>query len=304
MTRHAFTSFTLAVILGGAALAAAGCSGPGVAVAPSLTMDADGSYGILAAPRPSFSLIPATRKPEPGKAFSRPDTPRQPPRRTSPTGVGGSFSDEFNSVDGARWSPSDGWSNGIPFWCGWKSSQGTVHSGKLLLAIAPVASSGHPYSAGEWQTKQRHGYGRIEGRFQAAKGSGVVTSLFTYTGPAEGTPHDEIDMEILGRDTTRLQLNYYRNGVGGHETVVDLGFDAASALHSYAFEWSEKSIRWYVDGKLVHTETGTRGPLPVTPGRIIANVWPARGVNSWAGAFTYPGRALRAEYDRISYQAR
>ena len=62
-----------------------------------------------------------------------------------------------------------------------------------------------------------------------------MTSLFTYTGPAEGTQHDEIDIEFLGNDTTKMQVNYYVNGVGGHEAIINLGFDAAASAHEYAF---------------------------------------------------------------------
>ena len=33
---------------------------------------------------------------------------------------------------------------------------------------------------------------------KAIKNDGVVSSLFTYTGPSEDNPWDEIDVEILG----------------------------------------------------------------------------------------------------------
>ena len=47
-----------------------------------------------------------------------------------------------------------------------------------------------------------------------------------YTGPSDDDPWDEIDFEFLGYDTTKVQLNYYTDGVGGHEYMLDLGFDA------------------------------------------------------------------------------
>jgi endoglucanase len=128
----------------------------------------------------------------------------------------------------------------------------------------------------------------------------MAGSLFTYTGPSEGDPWDEIDIEFLGKDTTKMQTNYFTNGVGGHETLIDLGFDGAAGFHDYAFEWTEAAIRWYVDGNLVHTETGSRGPLPTHPGKIMVNLWPGTGVDGWLGPFSYSS-PLTAQYDALRY---
>lgn len=49
------------------------------------------------------------------------------------------------------------------------------------------------------------------------KADGVDTGFFMYTGPSDNDPWDEIDFEFLGYDTTKVQLNYYTDGVGGHE---------------------------------------------------------------------------------------
>lgn len=84
--------------------------------------------------------------------------------------------------------------------------------------------------------------------------------------------------------------------------MIELGFDATADYHDYAFEWRPDSIRWFVDGRMVHEETGARGPLLRTPGRILANVWAAVGADSWVGPFSYPGRPLEARVDRVSYR--
>jgi beta-glucanase (GH16 family) len=97
-------------------------------------------------------------------------------------------------------------------------------------------------------------------------------------------------MEVLGKDTTKIQLNYFTNGVGGHETTKDLGFDASMDYHLYAFEWEPNAIRWYVDDMVdpFHTETGMRGPLPTRPGKIMMNMWKGdQSVLGWLGPFTY-----------------
>jgi hypothetical protein len=106
----------------------------------------------------------------------------------------------------------------------------------------------------------------------------------------------------LEKDSTKLQTNYYTNGVGGHEAMIDLGFDASQDYHTYAIEWTPAFVKWFVDAQLVHTETGTRGPLPTTPGRIMFNLWTCTDTESgWCGKFVYPGEPIYAYFDRTCY---
>ena len=110
---------------------------------------------------------------------------------------------------------------------------------------------------------------------------------------------DEIDIEFLGKDTTKVQFNYYTDGKGNHEKMYDLGFDASEDFHTYGFEWSEGSIKWYVDGKEVHSAAEN---IPKTPGRLMMNVWNGRGVDAWLKP--YDGTApLTAEYQWARFTA-
>src|SRR3546814_6849105 len=77
--------------------------------------------------------------------------------------------------------------------------------------------------------------------------------------------------------------------------MIDLGFDASEDFHTYAFEWRPDSIRWIVDGRQVHEETGQRGPLPSTPGKIFLHAWAGKNLDGWLGRVSYPGRPLVAE---------
>ncbi len=137
---------------------------------------------------------------------------------------------------------------------------------------------------------------------KAVAQDGVVSSFFIYTGPSEGNPWDEIDIEITGNNPTKLQTNYYTAGVGGHEWTIDLGFDASADFHTYSIGWWPDSIIWYVDGHPVYTEDGSRGTLPSTPGRIMMNFWPGTDtVNAWLGEFVYTN-PLQAQYDWVSFE--
>jgi beta-glucanase (GH16 family) len=232
------------------------------------------------------------------------DTTADPVPSSQPTKPGG-FVDYFDGESSALFQKADGWTNGYPFYNGWRADHITFSNGILQLTLdksdCPVNCSGQPYVSGEYRTRHFYGYGRVEARIKPARQSGVMGgSLFTYTGAADGYPHDEIDIEFVGEKTTHMQTNYFTNGIGGHETMVDLGFDAAADYHRYAFDWSPEAIRWYVDERLVHTETGLRGPLPTHPGKIMMNLWPGTGIDSWLGPFSYSG-AVSASYDWIRY---
>lgn len=129
---------------------------------------------------------------------------------------------------------------------------------------------------------------------------GVVSSFFTFTNESYGNPWDEIDIEFLGYDMTRVQFNYYSNGEGKHEKWYKLGFDASKDFHEYGFQWTADSITWYVDNESVHPATES---IPTTPGRIMINAWIASpSASGWAGLFDnkFPGPS--AEYKWIDYK--
>ena len=220
--------------------------------------------------------------------------------------AGGGFVDNLDGFNSARWAKADGYSNGSMFNAGWRADH-VWHSGGVMglnlnTTPCPNGCSGKPYASGEYRTTDVYSYGRYEVRMKAAAGgAGTVSSFFTYTGPSDGQPWDEIDVEILGKNTWQMQTNYFTNGVGGHESVINLGFDAAAGYHNYAFEWwNGGTINWFVDGRLVKQENGSRGRLPTHAGRIMMNLWPGTGVDSWLGQFRYSGQRT-ATYDWVKY---
>ncbi|MDQ7002214.1 MAG: family 16 glycosylhydrolase, partial [Ghiorsea sp.] len=157
------------------------------------------------------------------------------------------------------------------------------------------------YAAGEYSSQTLVPFGSLTFTAQPAKANGVVTGLFLYTGVSDGQPHDEIDIEFLGNNTTQVQLNYYVNGVGGHEVVLPLGFDASLAMHRYTIAWRDTGIDWYVDDVLLHSVTNTGQALPSHNMRIFSNIWATVGVDTWAGAFVYANAPIYAYVNRIDY---
>lgn len=210
------------------------------------------------------------------------------------------YSTDFDSYDEATMAKADWW-NGNPFGAVWKPDKVAVENGVMTLTIDKGTDTSAPveYISGELRTQEFFHYGTYEVSMKPIKNPGTVSSFFTYTGPSDNNPWDEVDIEFLGKDTTKVQFNYYTNGKGEHEYVHELGFDASESFHTYAFDWQKDYITWYVDGKAVYTATEN---IPVTPGRIMMNAWPGKGVDEWLQP--YEGQTpLVASYDRFSYKA-
>ncbi|APF24492.1 beta-glucanase [Clostridium butyricum] len=206
----------------------------------------------------------------------------------------GHMGEAFDNANTSVWSKSNGWTNDGMFNCTWRSSNVNFSNGIMNLTLNKDTQGGtKPYAGGEYRSNDTYGYGLYQVNMKPAQNTGIVSSFFTYT----GSPWDEIDIEFLGKDTTKVQFNYFTNGVGNHEYVYNLGFDAAQSYHTYAFNWQPTYIAWLVDGKEVYRATKD---IPSHPGKIMMNLWPGTGVDSWLG--DYNGvTPLNALYDWVSY---
>lgn len=199
---------------------------------------------------------------------------------------------------------SNGWGNGSVFNTYWSSSNVSYENNVAKLTIAENTnpaneeSEKYDYLGGEMRTYGYYGYGDYEVRMKPAKKAGTASTFFTCTGDydtnpntGEKNPWDEIDIEFLGNDTTKVQFNYFVNGVGEHEYMYDLGFDASEEFHTYGFRWAEDYITWFVDGKPVYRVDATESnPIPSTAGRMLMNYWCGNSeAEGWMGKYSNPG---------------
>lgn len=139
------------------------------------------------------------------------------------------------------------------------------------------------YSAGALTSHTDFLFGRFEATFKASDVPGVITGFFLH----RNSPHQEIDIEILGCRPDRLLINVFYNpggqgdkfdfGYRGCPSHIDLGFDASKGMHRYAIEWSPGEIRWFVDDLLVHRrDLWDPTPIPHLPMKLHFNAWPSR----------------------------
>lgn len=236
---------------------------------------------------------------EPLVALPLPDAPLETSHTLAPA-----FFDPLDAFDANRWHKADWGNPNPPFSNYWRPDHIGFTNGQMTIRLdddpCPAGCGGRPYASGEYRSNTLVGYGRISARLKATNVPGTVTALFLYTGPPDSL-HNEIDIEILGKNPQVMQVNYFTDGDVEHATSIPLWFDASLDFHTYAIEWTPRAIRWYVDDSNVHTEDGSAGPLPATPGRIMLNLWACTGVDSWCGTFNYPGSPIEAVYDWVQY---
>jgi endo-1,3-1,4-beta-glycanase ExoK len=215
---------------------------------------------------------------------------------------GQSFRDDFESFDRSRWYVSDGWANGEHQNCTWSKDQLQLVNGVLTLSFEKRETKDRAYVCAELQTHKRFGYGTYEARFKTDTGSGINAAFFTYIGPSDNQPHDEIDFEVLTRDTSKVSVNTYVDGKPRNGSEVDVPGNADAAFNDYAFVWEKDRIRWYVNGELVH-EASEPAELPSHPQKIFFSLWGSDTLDDWMGAFDDPGRQLTMEVDWVAYTA-
>jgi endo-1,3-1,4-beta-glycanase ExoK len=215
--------------------------------------------------------------------------------------TGKSFVDDFDKIDRKVWYASDGWNNGAHQNCTWSKSGVKAEGGMLALTFAEGKSKDRNYLCGEIQTKKRFSYGTYEARIKAATGPGLNSAFFTYIGPADKQQHDEIDFEVLGKDTSTVQVNQYIKAKGGNEKLVPVDQGADQGFNDYAFVWEPARLRYYLNGKLVQEVTDP-SKIPQSPQKIFFSLWGSDTLSNWMGKFAYT-QPTTMEIDRFAYTA-
>jgi endo-1,3-1,4-beta-glycanase ExoK len=215
--------------------------------------------------------------------------------------AGKSFLETFDTFDRSFWYVSDGWNNGGHQNCTWSRKQINTENGALNLNYSEGQSKDRKYLCGEVQTRGRYGHGVYEVRMKAATGSGLNSAFFSYIGPSDKKPWDEIDFEVLGKNTNQVQVNQYINGKGGNEKLIPVAGGADQGFNDYAFVWEQDRLRYFLNGQLVQ-EVTDKSKIPSNAQKIFLSLWGTDTLKSWMGTFAYNGQTTMT-IDRVSFTA-
>lgn len=208
-----------------------------------------------------------------------------PASAQTPERIGTPFVEHFTARDAERWYLADRFPPENMFSTQWRPGQAafTPNGLEITLAATPEPDAPKPYMSAEISSRETYRYGYFETRMRAVRGGGIVSGFFTFTLPTGPNTENEIDMEITGNASTQIELVYH---VNGHHIrhIAQLGFDASEGFHTYAFEWRADQIRWYIDGRRVHTSRSHVRELD-RPHQIFTSLWNSVRMPIWLGPF-------------------
>lgn len=184
--------------------------------------------------------------------------------------------DEFNGamLDSNKWTVGMSWWQGRPpAW--FNPTNVAVHDGQLHLSMrretAPTdlrRKGYHDYTSAALHTKARSSYGYYEVQARAMNSGGSSSFWFQQEDhqqyPAWST---EIDVfELCGKSATHdhsyyMTVQVFATPQEKRHWQVGSFWKAPSSFaenfHVFGFEWAPDELRWYVDGRLVHTVQNT-----------------------------------------------
>lgn len=159
----------------------------------------------------------------------------------------------------------------------------------LCFVFLPLISfSQKNYKGAEIYSTESWKYGKIEIRMKMAKGSGILSTFFTYKNGSEvqGTFWEEIDIEVFGKNNAQtFQSNIITNNPKvTSEEVHSPGFSLGDAYHTYTLEWTPDYVAWYIDGVQMRKTVGGQVSDLTNPQSFRMNIWAAQWTD-WVGTF-------------------
>lgn len=185
-----------------------------------------------------------------------------------------------------------------------------------ILSAAPAGSE-RPYLGAEVQSMAAVTTGLWSWTAQAPKMvDGAVFGLFTYRADWQNQPWVEFDIEFVGADTHKVQLNIHMEDPAGNQVrldqrpggpiTVDLGFDASEGFHRYEVAVTETYAVFLVDGVEVGRFSAADMPGNVWqlgPMHSFVNLWAvAPAQEGWAGLWNYGGTPLVGRVAQVSVE--
>ena len=154
------------------------------------------------------------------------------------------------------------------------------------LLAQPRTAEAKAYKGAEVYSLQSVLYGRMEMRMRMIRGSGLLSTFFTYKNGSEvaGATWEEIDIEALGKNDAKA---WQSNLITGNprltsEQVYSVSSSLADGYHTYALEWTPDSVTWFFDGQMVRKTEGGQASSLVNAASLRFNAW-ASSSTGWAG---------------------
>lgn len=154
-----------------------------------------------------------------------------------------------------------------------------------LLAGATVANA-KAYKGAEVYSNATVLHGRVEMRMRMIRGSGLISTFFTYKNGSElsGALWEELDIEALGKNDAK---SWQSNLITGNprvtsEQVYTSPTSLADDYHTYRIEWTPDYVSWALDDTEVRRTQGGQASQLLNPHTLRFNAWSSDSTG-WAG---------------------
>ena len=213
------------------------------------------------------------------------------------------WNDEF---DGAQLDPEtwffatgDGSEMGLP--PGWGNNElqyylpdnAQLVNGVLEITARRESADSYNFTSGRINTQDRFAfrYGRVEASIKFPSGQGLWPAFWMLS---QNSPYGEwaatgeidiveaVNLDGTGGNEIFATIHFGGAAAAGQNTSTETrytpSFDVTEDFHTYAFEWDESEMRWYVDGTLYKEEnswSSAAAPYPAPfdqPFHILFNV--------------------------------
>jgi len=187
----------------------------------------------------------------------------------------------------------------------WDFENDRVTEDITLYARWKSKIAGYKYYGAELYSKESFKYGRFEARMKMSYAPGCISSMFLYYNNSDtdkDTLWNEIDIEVLGKDSSKIQTNIItgnRNKRITSEQVYASGTGLNTDYHTYVIEWTPDYIAWYLDGVEMRRTTPSNDEIGQMETMIKSeslrfNVWSDKSVE-WVGSIN-PNKIPSAQY--------
>ncbi len=174
----------------------------------------------------------------------------------------------------------------------------------------------------EIYTNETYKYGRFTARMKMVYAPGCISSMFLYYNNSDVNkiyPWNEIDIEILGNDSTKLQSNIITGNKDAKitsEAKYKFTTSPISNYHLYTIEWTPEYVAWFIDNEEIRRDVlGEPKGKANGQGAIIEdqvdtlterqslrfNTWSSKSTG-WVGTFTHYGLPTQQYIDYIKVE--
>jgi len=171
-----------------------------------------------------------------------------------------------------------------------------------MLSLVTSLYAQKPYRGAEVYSKNTVLYGKFEMSMKMVKGSGLLSTFFTFK--SDASSWEEIDVEIMGKNNaTELSSNII-TGVSGntihHQKSIYLDYSLADTFHVYTLAWTPEYVAWYIDSAELRIDTGDVVNDLTSPESYRFNAWISCSPG-WAGTIDRSSLPQYQYVDWIEY---